>query len=264
MTRIVSIVAALAFVSSVALAEEGQPSRFTYRSIDAGTADDLAKRQPVGKVIVVKAEPLVGNARRTTSTDSTSTSNLTGSTGIAKKTAETATRSMTAPVQFAAPLRAAAASQQAVHEETVTNRNAVVADRSLVDRNAAFTKAYHDAYPSAPKYEPTTVSGNTYGTRSPACYHGRVVYGSYAHYHTGYYRPRTYVTTTYCAPTYRYYTPTYYTSYSSHCYPSYRTYYRGSYCSTPRFYVRPSVSFHYGYSRGYCGGGSRWGFSIGF
>ncbi|MEX2213014.1 MAG: hypothetical protein WD768_02730 [Phycisphaeraceae bacterium] len=258
MTRKLIIVLTVALMSSTALAEESRErdmARFTYRSIDAGTAEDLAQpREPVGRVRVVKAEPIRGQAKAITSTDSTATSNLPGSTGITVatiKAAEGAARAMTAPVQFIAPAAAQAAQAAAV---------------------AGYRPSGRVHYGSSNYQSPRVIYGNTYGTRSPSYYHGRIVYGSYANYHTGYYRPQTYVTSSYRTPSYcppTYHAPTYYTSYSSHHHTSYPTYSQRSYCSTPRYYVQPSISFGYrsgGGYRSHCGyrGGSSFGIGFSF
>jgi hypothetical protein len=277
--------------------QERETSRYTYRSIDSGTAEQLAQpREPVGKIRVIKTEPLVGNARRTTSTDSTATSNLTGSSGIAAKAAQNAAYSVTAPVRFVPAIRAAATNVQAAQEtegsaiRTASN----VADRTLVDRNARFVKAYHEAYPNAEHYQPATVVepdpeqfamasgysprvvyGNTYSTYSPATYHSRVAYSSYV----GYSSPRVYVASSYSSPSYyssgycaptrysSYCAPTYYRpQYVSYCQPTY--YQRASYCRTPSYYY-PRSSFSIGYSwggRSHCGfrGGSSFGIGFSF
>ena len=277
------------FVAAPALAGDGNAttSRHTFRGMSLGTADQLAARPfNATDVQIVRAQPLRGETQTlgtTSSTSSTITSDLTAPVRVASVPMRNAVASVTpaanmiTTAQRAMPLVVAAAAE---------DQQPQIDDRAAVDNNARIASNYSSYQPATVSYDDAQLAlaahrvqhvsyGNTYGTYSPASYHGQLSYS---------YAPRTYYSpVSYCAPT-RYYghtsvyyssSPRYYGGYynSGYCAP---TYYRPSYGYGSGYYGRsyyggyygrysncssPSYGFSYGYSKY---GGSRWGFSIGW
>jgi len=295
--RILLSVAAVLIGCAPALADDDRPaSRHSYRAttnnIDAGAADRLMTPRLVpGDARVVRALPLRGDDTRTTSTASASTSNLTARSGAPLRAVARVAQSV-APVT---PVRAASIVRRATPLVATTaaeeSQPQIIDERAAVDNNARLAPHYKSYAPATVTYEQAQLAlgahrvqearyGNTYGTYSADDYYGRFNYASYpsrTYYDpVGYYGHRSYsryghtphhsyrYTPTYCAPVYYrpsyHYAPTYYHRpvYSSYCGPRYHSSY-GS-------YHRPSYSsFHYSYGRGgHCGGGSRFGVSIGW
>jgi len=277
--------------SLTAADDDATSSRHTFRSIRSGTAAQLEQpRLHIDPQVVqiVRAQPLRGEGaaahRVTSSTGSAATSDLLGSSRVASapmRSAIAAVEPTLATAAFArqtTPLIVSAAEDDA---------QPVINDRAAVDNNARLAGNYSGYQATTVSYDQVQLAlaahrvqevgyGNTYGTYSPAAYHGRLSYsyaprtyyrpsGYYGHTTVAYSSPRyysnSYYTSSYSAPAY--YAPTYY---APTYYPS--TYYRPSYSYCAPTYYRPSYSFGYSHGYGHRGHsyghrhGSSWGFSV--
>ncbi len=232
---------------------DGAISRHTFRGIRSGTADQLARtRIDADNVRIIHAQPLRG--------DGTATVRLSSTASSASSTLLGAGHVVGAPMRSAmASVEPAVATVAAVRQAAPLVAASAVASQPAAAYNNGGYQVAHVSHESArlalAAHRVQTVGyANTYGTYSPASYHGRLAY-SYAP--QTYYRPTTYYasvaygspryySTGYCAPTY--YRPAY-----SYCAP---TYYGGYYGYS---HYRPGYSFGYSYGNR-CG--SSWGFSI--
>lgn len=261
-TRTILTLGLSLFVAAPALAADGDgnrsTSRHTFRGMSLGTADQLAARPfNASDAQIVRAQPLRGETQTigaTSSTSSAITSDLSAPARIAgvpmrnAVAVVTPATNMITTARQATPLVVAAAAD---------DQQPQIDDRAAVDNNARIARNYNSYQPTTVSYENAelalaahrvqTVSyGNTYGTYSPASYHGQLTYS---------YAPRTYYRpATYCAPSNYYgYSTVYYSSAPRY----YGGYYTSGYCA-PTYY-RPSYSYGGYYGRGYYGGGSYYG-----
>lgn len=261
LTRITLVLCLFLAMTAAAMADERQPSRHTYRSLSAGNGDQLAQQPVAAKPTVIKAAPLVGDARPVTATTTARTSDL---------RSVAAPRAAVSAVAAVRPMTAAVAAQPAdANAPIVVNSRVQPDNQPAYDNNARIVGNYQAAY------QPATVAQQPYV--QPAYYYGPIVsapvrtYGPSYHYPTGYYGHSTvfyssgascYTPATYCPPRYSYPTyscaPRYYSSYRPAYYGG--GYYGGGSCA-PRYYGGNYTAIRYSYSS--CGG-SRFGISIGF